>query len=469
MLDTPNAIRGGAHRDTARPARAKVATMVALALSVASFAVDALPVIPQAVGFGMDTPAGRGGTVHRVTNLNQTGAGSLRACVEASGPRVCVFEVSGTIRMTSDLSIRNPYITIAGQTAPSPGIMLRGGAIRVRTSNVLVQHLRIRAGDDATGPAIANRDSFMIGGEDGTTVSNIVVDHCSIGWGMDETVSLWSRWDNVTFRSTIISEGLREHADGNKAGYGLLAGGEAAGRLTLVGNLFAHNGARNPLARARQLVFVNNVVYNFLSPSVDLQSEFGIVSSNSVVGNVFIPGADAWDNYHTVEVRTGGMGLPETAKVYVNDNENAGSIPQDGWSIANSNFSTSIKATSPPAWPTGLVRLPASGNTVLNEVLQSAGARPADRDSVDTRVVRSVRDRTGRIINCVSADGSSRCSRNAGGWPTLAENRRTLTLPADYNQVQASGYTRLETWLQQMAAEVEGRSTFPPAAPRLIE
>ena len=112
----------------------------------------ALPVIPGAAGFGIDTPAGRGGPVYRVTNLLESGAGSLKACIDATGPRTCVFEVSGVIRLTEDMTIRNGKLTIAGQTAPSPGIMIRGGALKVHASDILIQHLRFRIGDDPVGP-----------------------------------------------------------------------------------------------------------------------------------------------------------------------------------------------------------------------------------------------------------------------------------------------------------------------------
>jgi hypothetical protein len=107
-----------------------------------------LPVFPGAIGFGSTTVAGRGGQVLKVINLNPSGPGSLHAAVSASGPRVVVFEVSGTIRITSDMVIQNPYITIAGQTAPSPGILIRGAALTIATHDVLVQHIRVRAGDD---------------------------------------------------------------------------------------------------------------------------------------------------------------------------------------------------------------------------------------------------------------------------------------------------------------------------------
>lgn len=176
------------------PPRATQHTALRAALQIAisclglgaGAAASALPVLPGAVGFGMDTPAGRGGAVHRVTNLNASGPGSLKACVDASGPRTCIFEVSGTIRMSSDLDITNPNITIAGQTAPSPGIMIRGAGIRVGASDVLLQHLRVRPGDAADGPDPGNRDALKVSSQ--TPISNVVIDHCSFSWAMDETV-----------------------------------------------------------------------------------------------------------------------------------------------------------------------------------------------------------------------------------------------------------------------------------------
>ena len=156
--------------------------MLALCISnlIAVQAAPALPIIPGAVGFGITTPAGSGRhlstpqtTVYKVTNLNSSGSGSLAACTGASGPRVCVFEVAGTINLTSELKVKNPYITIAGQTAPSPGITLRGAGLRITTHDVLVQHIRIRVGDNPNGPNPENRDGLGINGQSG--VYNIVV------------------------------------------------------------------------------------------------------------------------------------------------------------------------------------------------------------------------------------------------------------------------------------------------------
>jgi hypothetical protein len=470
MLKTQTTERAVANNRHPSKLRAAMGALLACAATAFPLVGSALPVIPGGVGYGMDTPAGRGGKIYRVTNLNATGAGSLKDCVAASGPRVCVFEVSGTIKLTSDLHIWNPNITIAGQTAPSPGIMIRGAALNINASDVLVQHLRIRVGDDPEGPSPTNRDALKI--ESGTGIKNIVIDHCSVSWAVDETLTLWDKWDNVSLTNNIISEGLRDSikTSGAPAGYGLLVG-PTDGRVSITGNLLAHILERNPLSRGKQMVFVNNVVYNRANMDVDLQSEDGRVTSNSVVGNVFIRGADFSRSYNKpILLRTDStLGLPSASKVYLADNAAIEGSTTDQWAVASTNTDESLssyKASSPPVWPVGLTALPTKNDAVLDKVLKSAGARPADRDPVDKRVVQNVRDRTGRIINCVSPDGSERCSKNAGGWPSLSQNRSTLVLPSDPNAVTASGYTKLEVWLHEKAAKVEGRAV-PPLPPVL--
>jgi hypothetical protein len=467
----PQAMSRTAPAKTRASLRATVASMLVCAAGAIPFAADALPVLPQASGYGLDTPAGRGGQVHRVTNLNASGAGSLKACLDGSGPRVCVFEVSGTIRVTSDLSISNPNITIAGQTAPSPGIMIRGAALRISASDVLVQHIRVRPGDDSVGPEIRNRDALKIESPPERPIKNIVVDHCSFGWATDEQVALWNAWDNVTLSNNIIAEGLFwQPTEGHLSGYGLIVGPRDA-RVSIIGNLLAHNRERNPLSRGKQMAFVNNVVYNQRSTAVDLQSEDGRITNNTIIGNVFIRGADTLADFTSVNVRTGDeLALPTASKIYVADNAAAEALPGNDWSVVTTRtapVASSLKATLPTTWPTGLTRLPTSADVVLNEVLNHSGARPADRDPVDARVVKSVRDRTGRIITCVAPNGTERCSRNAGGWPTLAQNTRPLTLPANHSEVTSSGYTKLEVWLHEMSAQVEGRSPKLPAPPVL--
>jgi hypothetical protein len=350
----------------------------------------------------------------------------------------------------------------------------RGGALWVATSNVLVQHMRFRAGDDPKGPGFANRDALKVG-YDPAAISNVVVDHCSFSWATDEVASVWTGYDNITLSNNIISEGLYQShlPSGATGGMGLIVG-EWKGRVAIIGNLMAHTKERNPLVRATQAVIINNVVYNRMNMDVDLQSDGTLVTNTAVVGNVFIRGADYARSNKPVLIRTGGASLlPSASKVYVADNAALETSANDDWSVVGASIggdiAPTIKAGNPPTWPAGLTRLPTDSDVVLNNVLKRSGARPADRDPVDKRVVQSVRDRTGRIINCVSADGSERCSKNAGGWPVLAENHRTLTPPANPSGTTPSGYTNLEVWLHKMSAEVEGRSGGMPTAPVLAK
>src|SRR6185295_12120082 len=306
----------------------------AAVVSLGATAAHALPVIPGAAGFGMDTKAGRGGTVIKVTNLNASGSGSLKACIDADVARTCVFEVSGIIKLTSDLIIRNGQIRIAGQTAPSPGIMLRGAALLITASDVLIQHIRVRTGDDANGPNPDNRDSLKIEGIATKPINNVVIDHCSFSWAIDETASTWGPHDNITFSNNIFAEPLNEslHPDYDGVGviphgYGVLFGPADNSSITFVGNLMAHIVARNPLSRAAELVMVNNVVYDRKHMDVDLQSQDGRVSNSSVVGNVFLRGPSFSRRTTPISLGTKGThSLLPGSRVYLYDN----SAPDSG-------------------------------------------------------------------------------------------------------------------------------------------
>jgi len=455
--------------------------IAAAVLTLGATSAQALPVIPGATGYGMDTKAGRGGTVYKVTNLNASGAGSLKACAsDASGPRVCVFEVSGTIRLTADMMIRNGNLTIAGQTAPSPGIMVRGGALRIQASDILVQHIRVRVGDDPNGPDPDNRDALKIEGSSSKPVKNIVIDHCSFSWAIDEVASVWGPHDNITFSNNIFSEGLNDSlhmSDDGKTrephGYGVLLGSSASGgRVTMVGNLMAHMVERNPLARSRELVFVNNLVYDRANMDYDGQTEYDRVTKSSVVGNVFLRGPSYDRTTRPIYLRTtGSASLVSGSRVYVDDNyaPEQGSSLSDLVSQTGGTLSGLLQTSSAPVWNTGLTARKTASNGVYNRVLSYAGARPSDRDSVDKRVVSHVKNRNGNIINCVASNGSTRCAKNAGGWPTMSQNTRRLTLPSSPNSTASNGYTNLENWLHSMDENVQGvTSSLSPTAPAAL-
>ena len=444
--------------------------------SLATATVQARPVIPGAAGYGMETTAGRGGTIYKVTNLNASGSGSLKECVDGATARTCVFEVSGVIRISSDLTIRNSKITIAGQTAPSPGIMLRGAGIKIQASDVLIQHIRVRTGDDLNGPDPDNRDSLKIEGSDAKPVRNIVIDHCSFSWAIDEIASAWGPTDNITFSNNVFSEPLHESlhpaysGDGLQMhGFGVLLGPATGSSVTMVGNLFAHIVERNPLSRATEFVFTNNLVYNRGHMDVDLQSQKGLVTKSSVVGNVFLRGPSFSRDTRPIFVHTkGSLGLQPGSRVYTHDNlapeSTNGLITLTGGDV----ISNLMQTVTMDVWNSGLVHRPTANNVVYNRVLTYAGARPTDRDAVDKRIVQNVKSRNGQIINCVASDGSTRCNKNAGGWPSYAQNRRSLTLPSNPNTVASNGYTNLENWLHSMDLNVAGvmtadSPTSPPA------
>ena len=465
-----------AHHASARRLMKPLGLLAVGLSALGAVTAQALPVIPGAAGYGIETPAGRGGTVYKVTNLSASGAGSLKACVDGTTARVCVFDVSGVIRLTTDLTIRNSKITIAGQTAPSPGIMIRGAGIKIQASDVLIQHIRVRTGDDTNGPDPDNRDSLKIEGNATKPVKNIVIDHCSFSWAIDEIASAWGVTDNITFSNNIFAEPLNESihpaysGDGvQKHGFGVLYGSSPGSSFTMVGNLFAHIVERNPLSRASEFVFVNNLVYDRGTMDLDLQSQDGVITKSSVVGNVFLRGPSFSRDTRPIFVRTtGSQTLFAGSRVYTKDNyapeSTNGLITLTGGDV----IASLMQTTDVAVWNTGLTARATASNAVYNRVLSFAGARPTDRDTVDKRVVQSVKSRNGQVINCVASDGSTRCSKNAGGWPSYAQNKRTLTLPSNPNSVASNGYTNLENWLHSMDLNVAGvvtsnSPTSPPA------
>ena len=175
-----------------------------------------IPAFPGAEGFGAATPGGRGGRVIAVTNLNDDGPGSLRAACEADGPRIVVFRVSGTITLAKKLIVRNPYLTIAGQTAPGDGICLRNFTFVIATHDVVVRYLRSRLGDLTA----QIDDSITLA----RGARNVILDHCSATWSIDEALSLAGDVSNVTVQWCLIAEALNQskHTKGSH-GYGSLS------------------------------------------------------------------------------------------------------------------------------------------------------------------------------------------------------------------------------------------------------
>jgi hypothetical protein len=396
-----------------------------------------LPVFPGAQGFGTETKAGRGGAVLKVTNLNDSGSGSLRAAIDASGSRIIVFEVSGTIILSTDLNIQNPFVTLAGQTAPSPGITLRGASLRINTHDVLVKDLRVRVGDSLEGPDPANRDGITVYSP--IIPYNVVIDHVSTSWSIDELIDCSNAMHDVTISNSILSEALNNsiHPKGAHSLASLI--GDHAKNVSMVGNLFAHNKSRNPGVKGDTTsVILNNVMYDAGPWAFSyMQDDYNNgPSKTSYVGNVFIEGPSSDTTFGLVvqpQVKIG-------TELYF-----FGNLYEGKSSPLKIETSFDPRVYSPPVWHPSLIAHDSS--TVEASVLADAGARPADRDSVDKRIIHGVATRTGDIIDS---------PKEVGGWPNLPENHRTLIIPANPNgDDNGDGYTNIEEVLQQMAAQVE--------------
>lgn len=404
-------------------------------------AVSTFPVFPGAQGFGAQTPAGRGGKIIKVTNLNDSGPGSLRAAVDNSEPRIIVFEVGGTIALKKALKIADPFLTLAGQTAPSPGITLKGAGIVVLTHDVLIQHLRIRVGGALEGPKPESRDGLRISGRKGRA-GNVVCDHLSISWAVDENVSVINGAGDITISNSIISEALKKsiHPEDHHSMAILIR--EDSRNISLLANLLAHNKGRNPrITGGAWVVGVNNVMYN-CARNRWFHLDLGRGDKPhlaSIVGNVFIDGPNATS--YSWPIWVDATCLPGT-KVYHHDNRASGRILMN-------NTSFEVEVSSPPVWHSSIRPKPSS--TVESWTLSRAGARPADRDEVDWRIVEEVKTRTGTGIASVS---------KAGDWPNLPRTSRIFKIPPrPHGDDDGDGYTNIEEVLHRMAREVEGEGT----------
>jgi len=415
----------------------------ALTLSLASAAptlAQSGPLaFPGALGWASATPGGRGGEIIRVTNLNSEGPGSLRAAIEAEGPRIVVFEVGGVIDLEmKTLRLRNPYITIAGQTAPSPGITLIRGGMDVGGHDVIIQHIRIRPGSADQG--------WMSGwDEDGiATVSayNVIIDHCSLTWATDENLSAsgprftgstpdeWRRGTshNITFSNNIVGESLAysTHSKGEHS-KGSLIHDNVTG-LLIIGNLYAHNYERSPLFKGGvHGVIVNNLIYNPGPRAIHYNlapEDWGTVpfevGKMSVVGTVLRAGPSTPTD-HLAFMMIGGAGDVE---YYGLDNI---AVDQVGEPIRMfGRYTTSpariIEMPRPPVWWEGLTPIPAVD--VQRSVLSTAGARPWDRDMRDVLLIAEVAEGRGEIIDH---------EREVGGYPAVGEPTRKAFNPDDWN------------------------------------
>ncbi|MBC2605867.1 pectate lyase family protein [Pelagicoccus albus] len=398
-----------------------------------------IPAFPGAWGGGMFTSGGRGGEAIAVTNLNDSGPGSLREAIEAEGPRTIVFRVAGTIQLESNLDIDNPDITIAGQSAPGDGICIANHSLNINTHNVILRHLRVRRGDPEGGQGSDN-----IGGN---PERDIIVDHCSVSWGRDEGISLYRNMrempdgssikypvENLTIQYVVSSEAL---GPGHE-----FAGTWGGKNSTFHHNLLACNTGRNPsIGMSGGFDYRNNVIFNWAHRTMDGGDE---TSEINVINNYYKPGPASKDNMIDTIARVGpgvrNMYSPGSAwkdgdwypmaekrpgKWYVAGNIMEGSekVTEDNWRgmQVDAELERLARVNTPfVGWPVKQE----TAEEAFESVLAKVGATLPRRDAVDARVVEMVR--TGEVS---VRDGILRNPDEVGGYPELTFNAKKV--PAD--------------------------------------
>ena len=448
---------------------------------------------PSAEGYGKYTVGGRGGAVYEVTNLNDSGEGSLRAGVEASGPRTIVFRTSGTINLKSDMRIKQPYITIAGQTAPGDGITLRGYPLLIDADEVIVRYIRVRLGDESGGESDAVTSRFT---------NNLILDHVSASWSEDETMSIY-HGKNTTVQWCVISESLYEsnHHKGNH-GYGGIWGSDFS---TYHHNLIANHSNRNIrfASGCGNTDYRNNVVYNWGYASTyggevnQLGTHKFNFSNINMVANYYKPGpaTEPGDVSHQIAAPWSRNGDADYGKWYIAQNVMVGSeeVTLDNWKgvIPSLTAIKGVQESNPKnlaaipglkldqPWPAMAINQQTAEEAYV-AVLENAGTTLPKRDAVDIRIMNEVRNGYATYEGPTYekdhkvADPSKKCGiidsqKDVGGWPVLKsapaptdtdhdgmpdkwETAHGLNPnnAADRNKVGADGYTMLENYLNSI-------------------
>lgn len=432
-----------------------------------------LPAFPGAEGEGALSIGGRGGRTIYVTTLADHGPGSLRAAVEAAGPRTVVFAVSGTIALSKPLHVTEGRLTIAGQTAPGDGITLRNHALLIDADDVVVRFIRSRMGDEAG----ADDDAISVG-----SGRRIILDHVSASWSTDEALSVSvaradlgrPAYQHVTVQWSVIAESLNCNAPKKGAchGFGSLLRGAHGTRLSMHHNLWAHHQDRMPrpgnyLGRDKDPVggFYDiraNVFYNWGTERAGYNLDRnGERASYNFIGNVYLRGPSSKGAFAFEESNPG-------SRAFFAGNTMDGLLPADPWTLVRAHkdhlpggLPEGYQLAAPlPFAPVGVD----APERTLARVLASAGASLA-RDAVDQRLVEDVRQRRGRLIDSQA---------QVGGWPVLRAQPAPLdtdrdgmpdaweiaqgldpTDPADAAHVDpASGYTALERYLNGLVAHL---------------
>ncbi|MCP4594539.1 MAG: pectate lyase, partial [bacterium] len=378
---------------------------------------DAIPAFPGAWGGGMFATGGRGGKVIAVVNLNDDGPGSLREAVETPGPRIVVFSVSGTIDLQSDLVIAHSNLTIAGQTASGDGICLKRFPLKISEANdVVVRFLRVRPGDESG----RRHDGIEV-----RRAANVMIDHCSVSWSIDEGINTWHETKNLTVQWCLIAEALDRPFQSDPHGYGASWGGEDC---SYHHNLLAHCAGRNPSIAGQERDRTINmdhrcsVIYNWRHRTCD-----GKPMQVNVVNNYYKPGpatkAHVRRRIARIDDTQSAYGYPSIWFIEGNTVEGAPGISADNWRggvhfKGNASEAENRRRTPFPVRP--VPTQSAAEAYVL--VLRHGGANRPRRDPHDTRIVREVETGTPTFGN-----GIIDTPKQVGGWPEL----KSVAAPPD--------------------------------------
>ncbi len=409
-----------------------------------------LAAFPGAEGAGANSKGGRGGDVYRVTNLNDSGPGSLREGIRtATGPRTIVFDVSGTISLNSRLNVNKSFLTIAGQTAPGDGVTVAGHSTVVSGSNVVIRYLRFRMGD-LNCPAVQD-DALWV-----DRATDVILDHVSASWSVDETLSV-TESNRVSVQWSFITESMKNscHVKGAH-GYGSLIR-YGTGLVTYHHNLYAHHDSRNPrVGDGVGLDFVNNVIYNWGGESsYSGPAEEGTTRVN-YVGNYLVAGPQTTNSkLRAFNGGSAGTQIYQSNNFLDGDRDGARDGADNGWAM----FAGQYTKREPARFE--FPQVTTQGAQGAYDLVLNTAGHSLRRDPVDERIVGEVKAGAGRHINSQSEVGGYPVLNPApplsdgdgDGIPDEWEGRHGLN-PTDASDGAAAptagGYTNLERYLNDL-------------------
>jgi hypothetical protein len=404
-------------------------TVVVLLLSICPYSARAADV-PHEIDARTQGGLVEGTRIIRVTTLADDGPGSLRAALTAAGPRVVVFEVSGYLDLQSRIDILSPHLTVAGQTAPDPGIVIRGAGLALRTRDVSMEHIAVYpgAGPLGTDPRAVDALALISRADRGHEVRRVVLRNLTLAHATDENLSLaGNAIGQVRVESSLLAKGLR--AAGHPRvihSMGLLIYPDVRD-VSVVGNIFANNDRRNPVINPGVEVLVaNNLIFGYGRNSIHVHGGTSRGRSrldlrSSIVGNVIMPTPDSSCGIAPVQVPPGVFQVAPSATLYLSDNLFDPRYATDHRCQTDPGLHrltiSRLAAASPVLDPDWTIR-PAS--EVRSFVLMHAGMRPARRHPADAAIVRGVENGEGRMIDRAEDDG---------GFPFASGATRRLELP----------------------------------------